>query len=116
MENSTFNQRLTDHMSSDERSFEYIRDTMDRIEKSQHKAETNHWAHVQESTGALEKKYTELSERFSLLHEDVVGMKVDSSTVKSDVNWLKQFFWVVATASIGSLVTGVITLILKLKS
>lgn len=101
-------------MTSDERSFEYIRDTMDRIEKSQHKAETNHWAHVQESTGALEKRVTDLAEKFGSFYKDFSEERVKSSGVKSDVDWLKRFFWVVATASIGSLVTGVLSLLIKL--
>lgn len=101
-------------MTSDERSFEYIRETMDRIEKSQHKAETNHWAHVQASTGALEERVTDLADKFSEFYKDFSEERVKSGVVKSDVDWLKRFFWVVATASVGSLVTGVLSLLIKL--
>ena len=37
----------------------------------------------------------------------------DVSEVKTDVAWLKQFFWIIAGASIGGLATGVMNLILK---
>ena len=33
--------------------------------------------------------------------------------VKNDVSWLKQFFWLIATASIGGLIMGVLNLIVK---
>lgn len=101
-------------MTSDERSFEYIRDTMDRIEKSQHKAETNHWAHVQASTGALEERVTDLADKFSEFYRAFSEERVENGKVKSDVDWLKRFFWIVATASIGSLITGVLGLLIKL--
>ncbi len=33
--------------------------------------------------------------------------------VRTDVKWLKQFFWIVATASVGALVAALFGLILK---
>ena len=31
----------------------------------------------------------------------------------NDIDWLKRFFWIVATASVGSLVTGLLQLLIK---
>lgn len=39
------------------------------------------------------------------------SMKRDSVAVKTDVAWLKRFFWVIATASISSLVAQIATFI-----
>ena len=45
------------------------------------------------------------------LKTDVDGLKGDMREVKTDLKWLKKFFFIVAGASIGSLVASVINLI-----
>ena len=35
----------------------------------------------------------------------------DLAKVKTDVSWLKRFFWIVATSSVGALIAGVINLL-----
>ncbi len=47
------------------------------------------------------------------VEKDLSSLKTDFVTVKTDVSWLKRFFWVVATASIGALITGILNLVLK---
>ncbi len=37
----------------------------------------------------------------------------DLAKVKTDVSWLKRFFWIVASSSIGALVVGLLNLITK---
>lgn len=44
-------------------------------------------------------------------HIEVINGELGS--IKTDVAWLKQFFWVVITASVGGLITGIINLIVK---
>jgi hypothetical protein len=46
-------------------------------------------------------------------NEEVGKIQVDVSKITTDLEWLKKFFWVVATASIGSLVGVIIGLIIK---
>ena len=46
-------------------------------------------------------------------NEELGGVKVDIVAVKTDVNWLKRSYWVIATASIGALAGAIINLILK---
>jgi len=48
----------------------------------------------------------EQAEHIRILNEEM-GM------VRTDVQWLKGFFWIIATASIGALVTALFGLILK---
>ncbi len=38
----------------------------------------------------------------------------DLTKVSTDVDWLKRFFWVIATASIGGLLTAIINLLLTI--
>ena len=101
--------KLIEHMATDERDFGYIKDTMTRIEASQTKAETNHWAHVQASTGAMQ-------EDLKSFREDFQEMVVLFTEHKSDLVWLKRFFWLVASSSVAGLATSVLQLVLKDKN
>ncbi len=40
-------------------------------------------------------------------------VQTDLAKVKTDVSWLKRFFWIVASSSIGALVVGLLNLITK---
>jgi hypothetical protein len=45
-------------------------------------------------------------------HIEVINHEMGS--VKNDVAWLKKFFWLIATASIGGMITAIINLIVSL--
>lgn len=45
----------------------------------------------------------------------LVHLQTDLTKVGTDVDWLKRFFWVIATASIGGLIAALINLIISLK-
>lgn len=59
---------------------------LDRVEKTVNEIKDNHLVHIQ----------------------------TDLTKVGTDVDWLKRFFWLVATASIGGLIAAVINLLLTL--
>lgn len=44
----------------------------------------------------------------------LVHLQTDMTKVGTDVDWLKRFFWIIATASIGGLMTAVINLLLTI--
>jgi len=44
----------------------------------------------------------------------LVHLQTDMTKVGTDVDWLKRFFWLIATASIGGLIAAVINLLLTL--
>ncbi len=44
----------------------------------------------------------------------LVHMQTDLTKVSTDVDWLKRFFWVIATASIGGLIAAIINLLLTI--
>ena len=43
--------------------------------------------------------------------DDIVELKTNFTTVKTNQEWQLKFFWVVVTAAVGSLVVGVLNLI-----
>jgi hypothetical protein len=45
----------------------------------------------------------------------LVHLKTEMTKVGTDVDWLKRFFWIIATASIGGLIAALINLIISLK-
>jgi len=45
------------------------------------------------------------------IQEDVSVLKTQQAVQGTDIKWLKKFFFIVATASIGSLVAAVINLL-----
>ena len=59
---------------------------LDRVEKAVNEIKDNHLVHLQE----------------------------DISKVGTDVDWLKRFFWILATASVGGLITALINLLVTL--
>ena len=59
---------------------------LDRVEKTVNEIKDNHLAHL----------------------------LTDLTKVSTDVDWLKRFFWVIATASVGGLITAIINLLLTI--
>ncbi len=59
---------------------------LDRVEKSVNEIRDNHLPHIQN----------------------------DLTKVGTDVDWLKRFFWIVATASVGGLITALINLLITI--
>lgn len=44
----------------------------------------------------------------------LVHLQTDLTKVSTDVDWIKRFFWLVATASVGGLIAAVINLLLTI--
>ena len=44
----------------------------------------------------------------------LVHLQTDMTKIGTDVDWLKLFFWLIATASIGGLITAIINLLLTI--
>ena len=59
-----------------------------------HDIKNNHVAHIQVNIEEMSRCMN--------------SMKRDSMEVKTDVAWLKRFFWIIATASIGSLIAQLV--------
>lgn len=62
----------------------------------------------------LEKRIDNLEEKVDLLKDNhVAHLAVDVTGVKTDVKWLKKFFWIVAGSSITGMLAGVGNLLLS---
>lgn len=59
---------------------------LDRLEDSVNEIKDNHLPHIQ----------------------------TDLTKVSTDVDWLKRFFWIIATASIGGLITAILNLLITI--
>lgn len=57
----------------------------------------------------LEKSVNEIKDNH------LVHLQTDMTKVGTDVDWLKRFFWVIATASVGGLIAALINLIISIK-
>lgn len=61
-----------------------------------------------------DSRIEQLEAKLDLIRENhLAHLSIDVASVKADVSWLKQFFWIVAAASIGGLATGLINLLMK---
>jgi len=105
--------KLTEHMAIYARDIGYIKEMMTRLEASQNKAETNHWSHVQASTGSIQEDLKELKTEFDKLVEMFSSHKIEFSEQKMNTVWVMRFFWIVATASVMAIITGLLELVLK---
>lgn len=75
---------LDNHIVADGKKFDAINETLKYIKE-------NHLAHIEKSMGAIENSHIEL---------------------KTNTEWLLKFFWIIAGASVGGLVTSIFNLIL----
>lgn len=48
-----------------------------------------------------------------IANQEMGAIKIGLEGVSNDMGWLKRFFWVVASSSVGGLITGVINLLIK---
>jgi len=76
---------LEKHIEADNKKFYEINETLKSIKE-------NHLSHIENSMHKIENSHIEL---------------------QTNTNWLLKFFWIIAGASIGGLVTSIMTLILK---
>lgn len=46
-------------------------------------------------------------------NKEMGEVKTDVAKIKTDVCWLKKTYWIVVSASVGAVITGVINLLIK---
>jgi len=85
-------QQLSDHIVDADKKFIEVGNKIDSIGGAVKEIKDNHLDH---------------------LKGDVNDIKISLSKNSTDTDWLKRFFFIVAGASIGALVTGILTLIFK---
>ena len=58
-------------------------------------------------TQDIEKDVEKLYAHADIANREMGVVRTDLATVKNDVSWLKKFFWIVATSSVGSFLGAV---------
>jgi len=56
----------------------------------------------------IEKEIRIINDEMGKINDEVGKIKIHIAEIKVDLNWLKRFFWIVATASIASLIAQLI--------
>ena len=58
-----------------------------------------------------EEDIRETKKHVGVLNEEMGVVKIDVALIKNDTGWLKRFFWIVMTSSIGGLIAALINLL-----
>ena len=56
----------------------------------------------------IEKEIKIINDEMGGVKEEIGKIKIHIAEIKVDLNWLKRFFWIVATASVASLIAQLI--------
>ena len=70
-------------------------------------------ADIRNHIRTLNEEGAEMRDEQRKMNEEITEIKVGQTEIKTDVSWLKQFFWIIATTSIGSVIASILNLILK---
>lgn len=68
---------------------------------------------IQRHIDILNDETGELRDAQKQFNSTINEVKVDLAGVKTDVSWIKRFFFLVATASVGSVIASFATLLLR---
>ena len=52
-----------------------------------------------------------LNEEMGVVKEELTRLRIQISTIKTDIAWIKKFFFIIAASSIGALLTGLINIL-----
>ena len=52
-----------------------------------------------------------LNEEVGIVKEELTRLRIQVSTIKTDITWIKKFFFIIAASSIGALLTGLINIL-----
>jgi len=52
-----------------------------------------------------------LNEEVGIVKEELTRLRIQVSTIKTDIAWIKKFFFIIAASSIGALLTGLINIL-----
>ena len=66
--------------------------------------------HINKDTKEDIKK---LYDHARVANEEMSGIKIELSQIKTDVGWLKKWFWLVAGTSTGALIAALMNLVIK---
>ncbi|GEM_PF-846172 len=66
------------------------------------------------STNIMEKRIEKIEDQIREIKDNHLShIQEDLAVVKTNQEWIMKFFWIVSSASIAGLITGIINLIIK---
>ena len=60
-----------------------------------------------------DKRLDNIEKSVKVINHELGEVKTELTGIKTDVAWLKKFFFIIAGASLGALITGILTLLFK---
>lgn len=63
----------------------------------------------------VDRRIYNLEKQMTFVSTHISDTNLEMGKIKTNVDWLCKFFWVIAAASIGGLITTVINLLIQLK-
>jgi hypothetical protein len=61
-----------------------------------------------------DRRICELEKKMDAVFEHIAKTNEELGAIKSDVSWLKKFFWIVATSAIGGLIVALLNLLITI--
>ena len=60
-----------------------------------------------------DQRLSEIEKHISVINDELGDIRIKMEMINTDVCWLKKFFWIIASASIGGLIAGILNLFFK---
>ena len=60
-----------------------------------------------------DERISRIEKHIETINSELGEIKIQTIKIKTDVCWLKRFFWIVATSSIGALLVSLFNLLLR---
>ena len=61
-----------------------------------------------------DRRIGEIEKKMDAVFEHIANTNEELGEIKTDVGWIKRFFWIVATASIGGLIAALLNLLITI--
>lgn len=61
-----------------------------------------------------DRRITELEKKMDAVFDHVAQTNEELGQIKTDTEWLKRFFWIVATSAIGGLIAALLNLLITI--
>ena len=68
---------------------------------------------IREHMTTMNSEMGELRDEQKNQNETLTEMRIDMADVKNNVEWLKRFFFIIVTTSLGSLIATIISFLIK---
>jgi len=60
-----------------------------------------------------DRRLSNIEGSVKIINSEMGDVKIEVAKISTDLKWIKKFFWIVAGASVSSLIVGLIQLLLK---